>query len=250
MAFLLAGPALDIVPIILTFKILGAVMGWMHLLGIAVICVIIGLVMDTVFKEKPDPSANKLTALPDTEISKPWWVQSIFFSLLILTMVFALNANWIALTCTLFALIVFLFLRYSRDDVNSWVGASVQFTKSIMPWLLIGSIGAAIVAGLLPSALVLRLAGGSSIQSSLTAASLGAILYVCPPSEVMFARAFIDLGMGMGPALAFLNTASSISLPSIIILNRVIGWQKTATNTVMLVCLAAISGFIRGLISM
>jgi len=223
-------------------------MGWMHVLGVAAFSVIMGFAMQAIFRESPEASATKLAAVPDTEIAKPWWTHSIFFGLLILALVFALDGNWLALGCALITLLAVLFRLYSKEDCKAWIGASGQFIRSILPWLLIGSVGAAIVAGLLPSALVLRLAGGSSLQSSFTASFLGTLLYVCPPSEVMFARAFVDLGMGMGPALAFLITAPAISLPSIIILNRVIGWKKTLTNTIMLICLAALLGFVRGFI--
>jgi uncharacterized protein len=247
-AFLLAAPALDIVPIMLTFRLLGAPMGWAHLLGIAAFSVIMGLTMQAIFKETPESSNNGFAAMPDIEISKHWWVHVVFFGLMIVAMVFALSQKWLVAGGALLALILFWIPFYSREDLRSWMDASFQFIRSIIPWLLIGTAGAALIAGFMPSGLVLTLTGGDSFRSTLTSSFLGTLLYICPPSEVLFTRAFVDLGMGLGPALAFLLTAPAVSFPSIVILGRIIGWKKALTNTILLLLLAAVTGFIFGMI--
>ena len=247
-AFLLAAPALDIVPIMLTFRLLGTPMGWAHLLGIAGFSVIMGLTMQAIFKETTESSNIGFAAMPDIEISKRWWVHVVFFGLIIVAMVFALSEKWMFVGSALFLLILFLVPFYSREDLRSWMDATLQFIRSIVPWLFIGTVGAALIAGFIPSGLVLRLAGGNSFRSVLTSSFLGTLLYICPPSEVLFTRAFVDLGMGLGPALAFLLTAPAVSFPSIVILSRVIGWKKAFTNTLLLLLLAAITGFIFGMI--
>ena len=223
-------------------------MGWAHLLGIIGLSIVVGVIMQTVFWEKTGESPAGPVAIPEIEIKKRWWVLVIFFGLLIAIMIFALSKNWVYTGGLVVVLIAVCLLFFTRDDFITWMRATYQFVRSILPWLVIGSAGAAVVAGLVPSGLVSSLAGGNSLGSSIISGTLGTLMYICPPSEVLFTRAFVDLGMGQGPALAFLLTGPAVSFPSIIILNRLIGWKRSLSFVFLLLILAVITGYIFGLI--
>jgi uncharacterized membrane protein YraQ (UPF0718 family) len=52
--------------------------------------------------------------------------------------------------------------------------------------------------------------------------------------------------MGKGPALALLLAGPALSLPSILVLNGVMGLKKTMTFVLLVVVMATISGMIYG----
>ena len=162
-------------------------------------------------------------------------------------MVFSLDAHWLTAGIILVVFVLFFAVAFSLDDLRTWISATYQFVRSILPWILFGSLGAALIAGFVPSGLVLDLTGGSSARSSMVASFLGSLMYLCPPAEVLVTKAFVELGMGLGPAMAFILTGPAVSFPSIIILVKVIGWKKSLVYVGMLFFLATLAGLAYGL---
>jgi hypothetical protein len=187
-----------------------------------------------------------MAALPDVEISKSWWVQLVFFGLLVAIMIFVTEKNWVTSVILTVALIPVIVLFYSRGEFKTLMDATYQFVRFILPWFLIGAIGATLVAVFIPESVVSRAAGGSSLLSCFISSVFGSVMYLCPPSEVLFTRAFVDLGMGQGPALSFILTSPAVSLPSIIVMMKLIGWKKTLTYIALLIILAAVAGYAFG----
>jgi uncharacterized membrane protein YraQ (UPF0718 family) len=247
-AFLCAAPALDILPIIYTFRLIGNQFGWARLIGGVGLSVILGLLLALIFREEKSGINADLTAgLPQNEENKPWWMQVIFFGLLIAMMILTTANSWLISAALLVILAVFFWRFYTKDDFGIWMRATLQFVRTILPWLLIGSIGATLIYVFVPTGFVSQYAGGNSFLSSLITALFGAVNYLCPPSEVLFTKAFVDLGMGKGPALAFILTGPAVSLPSMIVLVKLIGLKKSLTYIVLLIVLATLMGYIYGL---
>ena len=247
-AFLLSAPALDILPIVYTFRLLGDSFGWARLVGAMALSVVIGLLMAIIFKkDETEPGANTKMALPDAKPAKQWWIQVVLFGLLIAIMILLGAKKWLISAVLSIALVVFFAIFFNRDEFTEWMSATYQFVRSILPWLLMGTAGAVLIAVFVPTALVTDLAGGNSLLSCFIASLFGAMNYLCPPSEVLFTRAFVDLGMGPGPALAFIITGPAVSLPSIIVLVKIIGWKKTLTYVGLLLVLSTLMGFIYGM---
>jgi hypothetical protein len=53
-------------------------------------------------------------------------------------------------------------------------------------------------------------------------------------------------GMGKGPALALLLAGPALSVQSMLVLNTIMGWKKTATYVTLVVIMATITGLIYG----
>ena len=71
-------------------------------------------------------------------------------------------------------------------------------------------------------------------------------MYFATLTEVPILQGLIGSGMGKGPALALLLAGPALSLPSMLVLNSVMGWKKTATFTVLVVVMATVSGVLFG----
>jgi hypothetical protein len=54
--------------------------------------------------------------------------------------------------------------------------------------------------------------------------------------------------MGAGPSLALLLAGPALSLPSMIVLNSILGPKKTATYVALVIVMAALSGWGYGLL--
>jgi len=90
-AFLYSGPAINILAIILTGRILGIEFGLARALGAIVFAFVIGLVMQFLFRKEEAQKQEAAMAAPVPEDGKPIWKTAIPVALMILILVFA---NW------------------------------------------------------------------------------------------------------------------------------------------------------------
>jgi hypothetical protein len=90
-AFLYSGPAINILAIILTARILGFEMGVARIIGAVVFSVVIGLTMAFIYRKEERLKAAEQLNFPDVPENRPLWQTSIHFFSLVLILVFA---NW------------------------------------------------------------------------------------------------------------------------------------------------------------
>ncbi|MFH1912883.1 MAG: permease [Pseudomonadota bacterium] len=90
-AFLYAGPAINILAVILTARILGPGLGLARAIGAIVFSIVIGLLMHFFFRKEEQEKAAKMAALPEAEVARPLWQNAIYFATMIGVLVFA---NW------------------------------------------------------------------------------------------------------------------------------------------------------------
>ena len=90
-AFLYSGPAINVLAIILTARVLGLEIGIARAVGAIVFSVVIGLIMHFIYRKEEIEKANAMMATPDPEVSRPLWQNMIYFGLMVAILVFA---NW------------------------------------------------------------------------------------------------------------------------------------------------------------
>jgi len=88
-AFLYSGPAINVMAIILTARILGVKLGIARAVGAILFSIIIGLLMHFIFRNEELEKAKLQAELPEPEIVRPLWQNSIFFATMIGILVFA-----------------------------------------------------------------------------------------------------------------------------------------------------------------
>ena len=90
-AFLYAGPAVNVLAIILTARILGFEMGLARAVGAVVFSIVIGLLMHLIYhKEEVQKNAAQM-AMPAPQVSRPLWKNGLYFASMVGILVFA---NW------------------------------------------------------------------------------------------------------------------------------------------------------------
>ncbi|MFP3937134.1 MAG: permease [Phycisphaerae bacterium] len=90
-AFLYSGPAINVLAIILTARILGPELGIARAVGAIGFSVVIGLIMHFIYRREELEKANGQADLPEPEVSRPLWKNAVFFAVMIGVLVFA---NW------------------------------------------------------------------------------------------------------------------------------------------------------------
>jgi uncharacterized membrane protein YraQ (UPF0718 family) len=74
------------------------------------------------------------------------------------------------------------------------------------------------------------------------------IWYFATLTEIPIAEMLMRLGMGKGPALALLLAGPALSLPSILVIQKVIGAKKTLVFCLLVVVMSTIVGFLFGIL--
>jgi uncharacterized membrane protein YraQ (UPF0718 family) len=90
-AFLYSGPAINILAIILTARILGPELGIARVVGAVVFSVVIGLIMHFIYIKEEKQKAEVQLLMPEQQETRPLWQTALHFFILVAILVFA---NW------------------------------------------------------------------------------------------------------------------------------------------------------------
>lgn len=90
-AFLYSGPAINVLAIVLTARVLGWQLGVARAVGAIVFSVVIGLLMHLIFRKEEMEKAAAQAAMPVPEAERPLWQNGAFFGAMVAILVFA---NW------------------------------------------------------------------------------------------------------------------------------------------------------------
>jgi uncharacterized protein len=90
-AFLYSGPAINVLAIVLTARILGLEMGIARAVGAIVFSVVIGLLMHFIFRREETERHANARSVPQSTNGRPLWKTALYFASMIGILVFA---NW------------------------------------------------------------------------------------------------------------------------------------------------------------
>jgi len=264
-AFLYSGPAINVLAIILTAKVLGWKIGLARAVGAVAFSIIAGLAMAFIYRKDDANRAAGQIYLPDEEgDARTLWQDGVYMLTMVLILVFAAFARpsdgdssvWSAIfaakwyiTGTLLAVLaVMLKLWFTKEELVNWVQATWGFMQQIFPLLLGGVLVAGFLLGrpgypaLIPESFIVSLVGGNSLWANLFASVSGALMYFATLTEVPILQGLIGSGMGQGPALSLLLAGPALSLPSMITLAGIMGVKKTLTYCAIVVVLSTVTG--------
>ncbi|UCE07165.1 MAG: permease [bacterium] len=246
-AFLYSGPAINVLAIVYSARLLGLDIGAGRFIGAVVFAVIIGRLMAFFFKEKQESDADAEAVTMDLwQEEKNIWIRLVFFLALLTILIFGAAKKWIPASISLMVLAFILYQWYSKEEIQEWLISTWGFVKMILPWLIGGVFMAGILKALIPQEIVSHWIGGNSLRSNFIASIFGAFMYFATLTEVPIVKAFMELGMGKGPALALLLAGPALSLPNMLAIHSIMGTKRTLTYIAIVVIVAMISGLIFG----
>ncbi len=256
-AFLYSGPAINVMAIVLTARVLGVELGIARAVAAITFSVVIGLLMHLIFlKEEREKEKTEISEVEDAKPHRPLWVEIIFFAAMIAFLVFANlgigMAAWYLASLALIVVIGIAWSWFTGSEIKLWFEGSWWFAKKMLPLLFIGIIIAGFLLGrpghegVIPSHWVEMLVGGDSLRANFVAAFVGAFMYFATLTEVPILQGLIGAGMGKGPALALLLAGPALSLPNMLVIRGVMGTKRTITYVSIVIVMATISGVIYG----
>jgi len=310
-AFLYSGPAINVMAIFLSGRVLGVDIGVARALGAVIFAVIIGLIMAGVFR-RSEKMRYEAAPVMDVPAGRPLWKTALFFLAMILFLVFSdwYNTNDVTLhmkdgttvqanirystqddidiqkyeadghlgsdtiriarsdiasielpdTFTnqvfgvkwylagLMGLLVLLMTWrwFTKDEFKEWMHATWDFGLLIVPLLFGGVFVTGFVGGLIPESIVAQWVGGEGLGANLIASFTGMIWYFATLTEIPIVEMLMRLGMGKGPALSLLLAGPALSVPSILVIYKVIGGKKTLVFCTLTVVMSTVVGYVFG----
>lgn len=309
-AFLYSGPAINILAIVMTARILGLEMGIARTVGAVVFSVVIGFIMHLLFRKEEQARQDSMN-FGEPGKGRPLWHTLIHFGLMILilivlnwakpnpntaspfmdwmyayrwmvtgvlallfgislsvfygfkmwkVLVTAIVVSVIGLLFPTQPLIAFvalvtllsLWLIFEKGELKDWMDSTWDFAKLIIPLLFMGVMIAGALLGRpgqeawVPSRWIEAAVGGNSIFANFFAAISGAFMYFATLTEVPILQGLLGSGMGKGPALALLLAGPALSLPSMLVINTVLGPKKTIAFVSLVVVFSTFTGYFFG----
>jgi hypothetical protein len=251
-AFLFTGPAINITAILLT----GSVLGWDFAIGrliaAVIISVIAGLFMAFLFRDHDRNNANGSFAAGlggDVEYSNVL-ILAFFMLQLAILVLFGLSIDPLlkaVLTISMIAVLLgIVFFKFQKEHNLAWLSETWDLTKKILPYLFVGVFMAGIIEVVVPHEVVTSLVGQNSLLSNAIASTFGAFMYFATLTEVPIIQKLMGLGMGRGPALTLFLTGNALSLPSMIVLFKVMGNKQATAYILSIMTLSVAAGWLFG----
>ena len=271
-AFLYSGPAINVLAIILTARILGWQLGLARAVGAVLFSIVIGLLMHLIFlKEERERHAGEGLNFGEAKENRSPSQTIAYFVAMIAVLVFAnwgkpgsgdagiwafiYGQKWVITAIFSGALAVMLIRWFRREELKEWTQATWVFALQILPLLLAGVLVSGFLLGrvghegIIPSRFVASLVGGNSFFANFFSSVVGAFMYFATLTEVPILQGLIGSGMGKGPALALLLAGPALSLPSMLVIRSVIGTKKTVVYVSLVVIMATFTGMVFGFIA-
>jgi uncharacterized membrane protein YraQ (UPF0718 family) len=267
-AFLYSGPAINVLAIILTAKVLGYKLGLARALGAIVFAVVIGLIMHLLFNKEEEKNREKSDLVEGEEKeARPLWKTTLYFAVMVAILVFInwgksspelkiwyfiYQAKWYVGAALLAILAWIIFTWFKKTELKEWTFSTWVFAKQIFPLLFAGVMVAGFLLGrpghegIIPSEWVSRFVGENSLGANLFASVAGALMYFATLTEVPILQGLLGAGMGQGPALALLLAGPALSLPNMLVIRSIIGTKKTLAYVSLVVIMATITGMMYG----
>ena len=269
-AFLYSGPAVNVLAIILTAKVLGTKLGIARAAGAILFAVLIGWIMHLLFEKKQKPTeVQPGVAVEEETESRPLWKTALYFAAMVAILVFInwakpgketgiwaalFSAKWVISGILLIILGWMILAWFNKAERKEWAFSTWIFAKQIFPLLFAGILVAGFLLGrpgheaLIPDEWVARWVGGNGLGSNLFASVAGSFMYFATLTEVPILQGLLGAGMGKGPALALLLAGPALSLPNMLVIRSVMGTKKTLSYILLVIVMATISGLIYGTI--
>ncbi len=268
-AFLYSGPAINVLAIILTARVLGLELGVARAVGAVLFSVVIGLSMAFIFRKEEARKSADMPVLPEEETPRRPWQDLVYFALMIGILVFANwgeprggdagvwgeihAAKWWITGALAILLAGAIRSWFKKEELKEWAASSWEYAKMILPLLFVGVLAAGFLLGrpghegVIPSAWVASLVGGNSLFANFFSSVVGAFMYFATLTEVPILEGLIGAGMGKGPALALLLAGPALSLPNMLVIRGVLGTKKTAVYILLVMVMSTLCGWLFGI---
>ncbi len=175
-AFLYSGPAINILAIVLTARVLGPELGIARAVGAVSFSVIIGVLMHLFFIKEERDKADAQVVLPDEGVSRPLWQNALYFASMVGILVFAnwgkpagdtgawaalYEAKWVLTSFSAIALAIFLVAWFG---VKAWKIVSSAVVVTALAFLFPGQPLVPFIAGIIALSIITNTETGETVE--------------------------------------------------------------------------------------
>ena len=128
-----------------------------------------------------------------------------------------------------------------RERFEAAAGGAWSFFEDTFPYLLLGMTLGALIHGAVPASWLQQVAG-SSLAVPL-AALAGAPVYVSMAGMLGIAAPLVDQGVPIGTVIAFVVGGAGVSIPNLILLNRIFERELLAVYAATVVTIGTVLGY-------
>ena len=249
--FLYSGPAINILAIALTGAAIGWHMGLARGIGAILFSIIIGIIMSLLFRKDEQKRLGDIESLPEERSEKSGIFLILFFGVMVAILIISTSklAPWIKIALDLSlinSLAIMVHHYFVEGEFRSWMEETWSLVKLVVPTLLVGVFLVGMVTAVLPPEWISGYVGENTLGANFAASLIGALFYFSTLTEVPIVKGLMDLGMNQGPALALLLAGPAVSIPNLLVINRIMGFKRTAAYFILVVVMATLTGWLYG----
>jgi len=264
--FLFSGPAINVLAVFYSAAVFGWDIGFLRAFYAVTLSILIGLSMEGLFGSHDSERKKSTVRRNDDSLSNRPGYQTAIFFLIQLFMLITITASpkfapflnipvyggiltkHVVTALLLIILVVIVKKWFKPEEIKAWLMESYTLIKIIFPLLIIGVSIAGLMSAFIPPQYISEYVGGNSILSNFVASFIGAFMYFATLTEVPIVKTLMNLGMGVGPAMALLLAGPSLSIATLLTVLRVLGKTKALVYFGLVVLLSTIAGYITGII--
>ena len=171
-AFLYSGPAINVLAIVLTARVLGMEIGIARAVGAVLFSIIIGLMMNFIYRNEEADKAGKAMFMPEAEVKRALWKNAVYFASMIAILVFA---NWGKPVETNGAWYVIYSMKWVITGISALVFAVVMVAWFSLSWWRVALAALPVIAlsVIFPEQPLLAFTAGSIGLSVITSTDRG-----------------------------------------------------------------------------
>ena len=250
--FLYTAPATNIVAILYTGSLIGWDVAAARIFLSILFAVSIGMIISKMFHEDEAAQASDTFVRSSTshDIRRLVYLFSVLIGILLVGT--RVSVPWIKYVIVLLLIGMSAAIAkkfFSKEEIESWMREAWGFAKTIAPLLLVGVFVSGMVKVLLPQEFVTTYMGSNSLTALIIPVLFGVLVYFPTLVEVPMAKVFLDLGMGKGPLMAYLLADPVLSLPSILVVSKIMGTKRTVAYVCLIIVFTVFGGYLFGLLS-
>jgi len=248
-AFLYTAPATNIMAILYT----GSLIGWDFALARIIFSIVFAVMIGFIISKITDHDENKETSeafkkhADGADSKRLFFLFGALLGILLVGTRISEDSIKYPFIAGLIILTWWISTRFfTKEETRNWMEETWGFAKIIVPLLLIGVFVSGIIRAVMPPDLIPTYMGDSSIIAVVIPVLFGIFVYFPTLVEVPMARMFLDLGMAKGPLLAYMLADPVISLPSILVVRKIMGNKETAIYVLLIFVFTVIAGLAAG----
>ena len=264
--FIFAAPAIHIVNTVVTYKVIGFQLALWRFMTVPIIAVLVGIAMALLFRHEERERQRQIhsdpaIALVDIDPARERLALG-FMGLLVCVLIFG---SWqgfdrfflkglgqlVRMGIVIAAILCMVLIArrwFGREETAEWGRQTYILLRMILPIFIPVVIVIAIAINYIPHHWIMPTAAtkggfafghpeGNRLLPVFLSAVFGTLMYFPILTEVVFVKGLLLKSFAVGPALAILLGGPGLSLPGLILINKIAGWKKTVAYWMVMVAL-------------